>query len=243
MSPELFFGDCLDILPNIPDGSVDLVLCDLPYGTTQNKWDSVIPLPPLWQQYHRICRGAIVLTAAQPFTSVVVTSNLREFRYEMVWCKNKASGHLNAKKRPLLAHESVLVFSKKPPRYNPQKSTGHAPANFAKRIGWTSNYGAQRETTYDGGNTDRYPTTLMPFPVVNNDSPDRCHPTQKPVELMEYLIKTYTNPGDTVLDNAMGSGTTGVACMNTGRKFIGMEKVRRYFEAAQRRIGTAFLLS
>lgn len=232
----LHHGDCLALLPTLPSGSVDMVLCDLPYGTTQNKWDSVLPLDVLWAEYRRVCRGAVVLTAAQPFTSALVTSNLRAFKYEWVWCKNKASGHLNAKKRPLQSHESVLVFVETKAVYNPQRSSGHRPANYAKRIGWSPNYGAQREAEYKGGITDRCPTSLLPFPVVNNDSPDRHHPTQKPVELLEYLIRTYTDEGGTVLDNTMGAGSTGVACVNAGRKFIGIESDRQYFDAACKRL-------
>jgi site-specific DNA-methyltransferase (adenine-specific) len=225
----LYNADCLEILPSLPAASVDLILSDLPYGTTQNKWDSVIPLAPLWREYKRISRGAIVLTAAQPFSSQLVSSNIEMFRYEWIWAKNKASGHLNAKKRPLVAHESILVFSHDAPPYFPQKSSGHRPSNYAKRVTHTPNYGAQRSTTYGGGNTDRYPTSVLSFPVLNNDSPDRYHPTQKPVELMAYLIETYTRGGDTVLDNAMGSGTTGVACALLNRRFIGIERDSAYF--------------
>jgi len=241
MDFTLHLGDCLELMKTLPDGSVDLVLCDLPYGTTQNKWDSVIPLGNLWTEYRRVCTGAIVLTAAQPFTSALVMSNLQMFKYEWVWCKNKASGHLNAKKRPLQAHESILVFAEGTAPYTPQKSDGHRPANYAKSINRSSNYGAHRETVHKGGNTDRYPNTLLPVSVVNNDSPERCHPTQKPVALMEYLVLTYSNEGDTVLDNTMGSGTTGVAAVKHGRRFIGMEKDPDYYRIAQQRIEKAWL--
>lgn len=233
---KLFCGDCLPLMRGLPDKSVDMVLADLPYGTTQNKWDSIIPLPELWEQYRRVCKGAIVLTAAQPFTSTLIMSQQDLFRYDMVWVKNKASGHLNAKKRPLVSHESVLVFSEGQPPYYPQMSEGHKPANYAKRTCHSTNYGKQTEATYRGGNTVRYPRSDLHFDVVNNDSPDRAHPTQKPVDLMEYLIRTYTAEGQTVLDNCMGSGSTGVAALRASRQFIGIEKDETYFNAAKLRL-------
>lgn len=233
---DLFQGDCLDLMKSIPDQSVDLVLCDLPYGTTQNKWDSVIPLIDLWAEYHRVCSGAIVLTAAQPFSSVLVTSNLQRFKYEWVWRKSKVTGVLNAKIQPLRQHEVVLVFSDKSPPYFPQ---GLEPCS--KRTGTgvskgksSGNYGKITETadgTYEQTATG-YPRSVLDIPSEGKT----VHPTQKPVALMEYLIKTYTNEGDMVLDNTMGSGTTGVACMNTGRRFIGMERDPTYFEIAQQRV-------
>jgi DNA modification methylase len=237
---QLLLGDCLDLFDVIPDGSVDMVLADLPYGTTACKWDSIIPFDLLWRGYKRVCKpnAAIVLTASQPFTSALVMSNPRWFKQELVWRKNKASGHLNANRRHLTAHESIVLFSPGTPAYNPQRTSGHRPANYAKRIKYTPVYGAQVSTEYEGGNTDRAPTTVVEFPVVNNDGSGdgRFHPTQKPVALMEYLIRTYTNEGDLVLDNTMGSGTTGVACVNTGRRFIGIEKEPEYFAVAERRI-------
>jgi site-specific DNA-methyltransferase (adenine-specific) len=226
-------------MAELPDSSVDLILCDLPYGTTRNAWDAVIPFDQLWAQYRRIARGPVVLFAAQPFTSALVMSNPEWFRYDLVWRKNKASGHLNAKRMPLRGHESVLVFYDQIGVYNPQKTTGHAPANYARRTTHSTNYGAQGNTVYDGGNTDRYPTSVIDWPVVNNDDPDRHHPTQKPVGLCEWLIRTYTNEGATVLDNCMGSGTTGVACVNTGRAFIGFEKDPGHFATSQARIDRA----
>jgi DNA modification methylase len=232
-------GDCLELLCGIADDSVDLVLCDLPYGTTRNKWDSVIPLDLLWAQYKRISRGPIVLFAAQPFTSALVMSNIDWFRYDLVWRKNKASGHLNAKKLPLRAHESVLVFYEEFGIYNPQMTTGHKPSNYAKRTTQSTNYGAQGSTVYEGGNTERYPNSVIDWPVVNNDDPDRHHPTQKPVGFCEWLVRTFTNEGAVVLDNCMGSGTTGVACAKTGRRFIGMERDPDYFKIASERIRAA----
>lgn len=232
----LISGDCLTVMNQLPDSSVDMILCDLPYGTTQNKWDVVIPMDQLWGHYRRLCRGAIVLTASQPFTSQLIVSNIGQFRYEWIWSKNKSSGHLNAKKRPMLSHESIVVFSENSPVYFPQKTVGHRPSNYAKRTTATENYGKQVSTVYEGGSTDRYPVSVLNFNVVNNDSPDRYHPTQKPAELLEYLIRTYTTEGQWVLDNCMGSGSTGVACANTGRNFIGIEKDAEYFEIARKRI-------
>jgi DNA modification methylase len=212
---KLMLGDCIERMKEIPDGSVDMVLTDPPYGTTQCKWDSVIPFEPMWEQLKRVRRrnGAIVMTASQPFTSALVMSNVDMFHQALVWKKNKASGHLNANKRHLTGHEDIVVFCKNLPTYNPQKWKSN-PANAATKTKPTTVYGREVRTTYSGGNTDRYPTSVLTFDVVNNDNSGegRFHPTQKPVSLMEYLIKTYTNEGETVLDFTMGSGTTGVAC-------------------------------
>jgi DNA modification methylase len=228
---SLMQGDCLDLMRQIPDGAVDLILCDLPYGTTQNKWDSVIPFEPLWREYKRVCRGAIVLTAAQPFTSLLVMSNLAMFSQALIWKKNVASNFLNANRQHLSRHEDIIVFCSGQPTYNPQKTAGRA--YIAKRYGHDDageNYGEiARTTTVNTG--DRNPITVID---VNREV--GLHPTQKPVALMEYLIRTYTNEGETVLDNCMGSGTTGVACINTGRKFIGIEKDEKYFQIARDRI-------
>ena len=232
MVVTLLHGDCLDLLNVVPSGSIDLILCDLPYGTTQNKWDSVIPLEPLWKEYKRICTGAIVLTAQTPFDKVLGVSNLEMLKYEWIWEKTNASGHLNANKAPMKAHENVLVFYQKQPTYNPQKTSGHE-RKTATRIGFSTNYGEQRMTSYDS--TERYPRSVLTIPSDKQKS--SLHPTQKPVALMEYFIRTYTNEGDTVLDNCMGSGTTGVACKNLGRNFIGMESDAAYFDIAQKRIG------
>jgi site-specific DNA-methyltransferase (adenine-specific) len=230
---DLMKGDCLELMKGIPDGTVDMVLCDLPYGTTQNKWDSVIPLDLLWAQYKRICNGAIVLTAGQPFTSLLVMSNLRMFKYVMAWDKTQVTGFLNSKKQPLRRHEDVAVFYSKQPTYNPQ-FTQSTPYAISRKHA-TESYGAQTDnsTVSDGR---RFPTSVIDIPQVRVKG---GHPTQKPVALMEYLIRTYTNEGMTVLDNCMGSGTTGVACVNTGRKFIGIEMDDGYFEIAQKRIAGA----
>jgi site-specific DNA-methyltransferase (adenine-specific) len=225
---NLMHGDCLELMKDVPDQSVDMILCDLPYGTTQNKWDSVIPFEPLWAQYKRICKGAIVLTATQPFTSALVASNSRDFRYEMVWEKSSVTGHLNAHRRPMRTHEDVLVFSDFAPPYYPQ---GLKPyGKTAKRGNNGTNFG--KSETENHQEFTNYPRSIIR--IANDSKP--VHPTQKPVALMEYLIRTYTNEGDTVMDNCMGSGTTGVACVNTGRRFIGMEQDAKYFEIAQKRI-------
>lgn len=238
---ELYRGDCLDVMADIPNQSIDLILCDLPYGTTQNKWDSVIPFDALWRHYNRICRGAVVLTSAQPFTSVLIVSNIRQFKYQWVWNKSKVTGVLNAKKQPLRNHEDVCVFYKKQPTYNPQ---GLASCNKRRDIGskkdggTSTNYGSLTETE-DGRYLQQ--NTGYPRSVLEIASEGKTvHPTQKPVALMEYLIKTYTNEGDTVLDNCMGSGTTGVACGNTGRNFIGIEREKEYYHIARKRIAEAY---
>lgn len=237
---DLRMGDCLEIMQSIPDGSVDMVLCDLPYGTTQNKWDSIIPLNQLWSEYWRVVKpdGAVVLTAAQPFTSALVMSQVDNFKYEWIWQKSRPTGHMNAKKQPMREHESACVFYKKQVTYNPQFREG-APNHVSavpKVKSMSGNYGAQYEVVEEI-TTRKYPKTILQFAVV---SPTHVlHPTQKPVALMEYLIRTYTNEGDTVLDNTMGSGTTGVACRNTGRKFIGIERDPEYFRIASERIAGA----
>jgi site-specific DNA-methyltransferase (adenine-specific) len=233
----LMKGDCLGRMKEIPDNSIDLVLCDPPYGTTRNKWDSIINFELLWIELNRICNGAIVMTAQAPFDKLLACSNLGMFKYEWIWEKNKATGHLNAKKMPMKSHENVLVFYKKPPTYNPQMTNGHKPANHAVNTGTGSNYGKQSTAEY-GGNTTRYPRSVIQIPVINNDDPDKVHPTQKPVELMEYFVNTYTNENETVLDFTMGSGTTGVACRNLNRKFIGIEMDDNYFNICKNRILT-----
>lgn len=233
----LMQGDCLERMKEIPSGSVDMVLCDLPYGTTQNKWDSVIALDRLWTEYWRIVKpnAAIVLTAQTPFDKVLGTSQLSYLKYEWIWEKTTATGHLNAKKMPMKAHENVLVFYKNLPTYNPQKTTGHKPANsYTKHQDDGSNYGKTRSGISGGGQTDRYPRSVQVFSTDKQKV--SLHPTQKPVALMEYLIKTYTNEGETVLDNCIGSGTTGVACANLSRKFIGVEMDEKYFSIAKKRI-------
>lgn len=214
----------------IPTGSVDMILCDLPYGTTACKWDTVIPFEPLWEQYRRIAKSnaAIVLTASQPFTTALVSSAIDWFRYAWVWEKSAATGHLNAKRMPMKLHEDVIVFSDTPSLYNPQ---GLRPFNRLVRRGNNGdNFG--KSGTENFQEFTNYPRSIIRF---DNDSKP-VHSTQKPVALMEYLIKTYTNEHAIVLDNCMGSGTTGVACMNTNRRFIGIEKDFKYFGIAMDRI-------
>lgn len=233
---KLYKGDCLELMRSIPDASVDMILCDLPYGTTRNKWDSTIPLPDLWAEYCRICRGAIVLTAQAPFDKVLGASNLPMLRYEWIWEKTAATGHLNAKKAPMKSHENVLVFYSEQPTYNPQMMPGRAYSVTQKGTSKSNNYGQQVDVTTENSGY-RYPRSVIVFGKDKQRQP--LHPTQKPVALMEYLIRTYTNEGDLVLDNCMGSGTTGVACMNTGRRFIGMEMDEDYFKIAGERIQKA----
>lgn len=232
---ELYHGECLEVMSTLPDGSVDMILCDLPYGTTQNKWDTVIPFEPLWEQYWRVIKrnGAVVLTAAQPFTSALGASQIEHLRYSWVWEK-EPSGNLNAKKRPMPAHEDVLVFCKDIENYYPQGLRPTLRKRSASDNSKTKNYGLQKAVPYEQTVTG-YPTTVMSF----GKDRDKLHPTQKPVALMEYLIRTYTNSGETVLDNTMGSGTTGVACKNAGRRFIGIERDPTYFEIAKDRISKA----
>lgn len=226
---QLMNGDCLELMKGIPDLSVDMVLCDLPYGTTQNKWDSVLPLDQLWHEYKRICSGAIVLTAQTPFDKVLGASNLQMLKYEWLWDKPRATGHLNAKKQPMKAHENILVFYSKQCIYNPQMTPGetYAVGGGSSKMDNYGSFSTKREN--DG--SMRYPRSIQKFKTETG-----LHPTQKPVALMEYLIRTYTNEGMTVLDNCMGSGTTGVACINTSRNFIGIEMDEKYFEIAQKRI-------
>jgi DNA modification methylase len=233
---EMLLGDCLDVMREIEDGSVDMVLCDPPYGTTACKWDAVIPFEPMWAHVKRVLKknGAAVFTAQTPFDKMLGASNIADLRYEWIWQKESGSGHLNAKKAPMKNHENILVFYSSPPVYNPQMRQGFKPYTQSQGKTKSQNYGAQTGavTISDGS---RYPLTVVEFARDK----DKVHPTQKPVALMEYLIKTYTNPGETVLDFTMGSGTIGVACMNTGRNFIGIEKDEGYYEIACERIAAA----
>ena len=239
----LHLGDCLDVMQGIPDGSVDAVICDPPYGTTACKWDSVIPFEPMWAQLKRIVKpnGAIVLMASQPFTSALIMSNVAMFRYQWIWEKNKATGHLNAKKRPLVSHEDVVVFSKATTNYFPQglveKETPSISKGDRGRKGVGSSGDCYGAATKDAVQTHgNYPRSVIKFTV---DMKAEFHPTQKPVALMEYLIRTYTNPGETVLDFTCGSGTTGVAAANTARRFIGIERDPDYFQIASAHIQKA----
>lgn len=241
MIVDLLHGDCLELMAGLPDGSVDMILCDMPYGTTACKWDTVIPFEPLWAQYRRIAKrnAAIVLTASQPFTTALIASNMREFRYCWVWDKKKPSNFPLAKLQPMKYHEDIAVFCAGKAPYNPimvpvegRKATKGVNKNPQVFGGKLDNPEYLRKVY-----TDKYPSSILEF--SNADQTNRYHPTQKPVALMEYLIRTYTREGETVLDNCMGSGTTGVACANTGRNFIGIERDPGYFAIASERIAAA----
>jgi len=236
---KTYLGDCLELMPkHIEDKSIDMIFCDLPYGTTRNKWDSIIPLDKLWSEYERIIKdnGAIVLFAQTPFDKVLGASNLKLLKYEWIWEKDRASGHLNAKKMPMKAHENILVFYKKLPTYNPQKTTGHKPSNTSgRRLKETTNYG-KFEQIISGGQTTRYPRSVQKVNVVNSQH-GIIHPTQKPLSLIEYMIRTYTNESDLILDNTCGSGTTGLGAKNLKRNYIMMEQDPKYFEIAKARVG------
>lgn len=230
-------GDCLELMRGIPDGSVDMILCDLPYGTTRNKWDSIIPLDELWAQYERIIkeRGAIVLTASQPFTTTLIASNTKSFRYSWVWEKSRFANQMLAKKQPLKIHEDICVFSVKPHVYYPQglieiNKTTKQGARITDNLG-----GGKRATSYEQTHTN-YPRSILQFKSEGKT----VHPTQKPTELFEYLIRTYTNKGEVVLDNTIGSGTTAVAAIITGRQFIGIEQDAKYVAIANERIAKAW---
>lgn len=230
MKIELLKGNCLELMKNLPDESIDMILADPPYGTTRNKWDSVIPLDKMWEQFRRVAKknAAICIFSQMPFTAELVNSNRKDFRYEWIWQKPQGTGFLNANRMPMKAHENICVFYRAMPTYIPQYTWGggivknhHAPSN---------NYGNYHSvvTVSDGR---RFPTDVLRYNMARGS-----HPTQKPTDLLEYLIKTYTKEGETVLDPCMGSGSTGVACVNTGRDFIGMELNQGYFETASKRI-------
>ncbi len=236
MNIELYFDDCIKSLDKIPEKSVNLVLCDLPYGVTQNKWDHIIPPEQLWPKLERIItdNAAIILTATQPFASLLITSNLSMFKYDLIWSKTIASGQLNVKRQPLRTHEHILVFYKKQPTYNEQKTKGE-PYSISRKANYANeNYGAQKENSKvnDGY---RHAKSVL---TISNPRIKGGHPTQKPDELLTNLIKTYSNPGDMVLDCCMGSGSTGVAAIGEGRSFIGMENDSTYFDMALGNIKT-----
>ena len=229
-------GDCLERMKEIPDGSVDMILADPPYGTTACKWDTVIPLEPMWEQLKRVIKpnGAIVMTASQPFTSVLVCSNIKMFKYEIIWEKDKPSDFATAKFKTMKYHESVLIFAKCRSTYNPQMVVGKPNHGVGKGIRRKNNEsGANTATVSNKTDGLKHPRSVL---KINRESKP-VHPTQKPVALMEYLIKTYTQEGETVLDFVMGSGTSGIAAKNTGRNFIGIEKDAGYFEIAKQRLG------
>ena len=233
---KLYQGDCIEIMNNIPDKSIDMILCDLPYGTTSNQWDEIIPFDKLWNQYKRIIKddGAIVLFSQMPFTAKLAMSNIEWFKYEWIWQKEAPTGHLNAKKMPLKLHENILVFYKNLPTYNPQMKYGKEKyVSITRASQSSSNYRQFTRDVISTSNGERYPKDII---KCKRDS-NKLHPTQKPVPLLKYLIKTYTNTNDTVLDNCMGSGSTGVACKQLDRNFIGIELEKKYYEIAKERIG------
>lgn len=237
---EVYLGDCLELMSDIADKSIDLIITDPPYGSTKCRWDSVLDLESLWRQYRRIIKdnGAVIMTAQTPFDKVLGCSNLEMLRYEWVWEKTMATGHFNARKMPLKAHENVLVFYKNLPTYNPQKTQGHHPINsYTKYVATQNNteiYGEAKTEITGGGETDRYPRSVLVFPTDRQTC--NLHPTQKPVKLFEYFIKTYTNKGDLILDNCAGSGTAGVAAVNTGRDYILIEKDPEYYQTILKRM-------
>jgi site-specific DNA-methyltransferase (adenine-specific)/modification methylase len=223
-------------MKGIPDKSIDMILCDLPYGTTKNKWDSVILLDELWKEYKRIIKdnGVIVLTSQGIFTAKLILSNEKWFKYKLVWEKSKATNFLNAKKQPLRKHEDICVFYNKQPQYNPQMTEGKPYDKGVRKNQLTGSYG-DFNPVHVKSEGMRYPTDVVYFKTAESEG-KVYHPTQKPVALLEYLIKTYTRENELILDNCMGSGSTGVACLNTNRKFIGIEKDDNYFEIAKKRI-------
>lgn len=230
---RIYNGDCLKIMPLLPAKSVDMILCDLPYGVTNCHWDSAIPFEPLWQNYKRLIKdcGAIVLTATQPFATDLINSNRKWFKYELIWCKTQGANFMNANVAPLRAHENILIFCQKKTIYNPQKIEGlpYCTKNNSMK---TKAYSAiPNVITNNEG--DRFPLSWV---KMANSNGDKIHPTQKPVALFEYLIKTYTNEGDIVLDNCAGSFTTGVACQNLGRHFIGIELDKEYYKIGKERM-------
>ena len=232
----LMKGDCLERMKEIPDGSVDLILTDTPYGTTACKWDSVIPLEPMWKELKRIIKpnGAIVLFGSEPFSSHLRCSNIKDFRYDWIWVKEQGIGFANANKMPMKKHEIISVFYKRLPTYKPQGLQPFSKKVIRKEtdVGEYMGKNGVQNTSYEQKHTN-YPTSLLEF---SRNKVGTVHPTQKPAALMEYLIKTYTNENETVLDFTMGSGTTGLACMNTNRKFIGIERDDKYFDISVKRI-------
>ena len=229
---KLVHGDCLDVLQNVPDNYVDLVLTDPPYGITACKWDTIIPFEALWKQLKRITKpnSAIIMMASQPFTSMLIMSNLEMFKYCWVWKKNIKTGFLNAKKQPLRQTEDIVVFYNTQCVYNPQKTGGHLPVHSYTKRGIDGDTLGKTKAVSGGGQNDRYPSNILEMKTVSGK---RLHPSQKPIDLMDYFIKTYSNENDVVLDFSMGSGTTGVSCKNLNRSFIGIELNRKYFDKAK----------
>jgi site-specific DNA-methyltransferase (adenine-specific) len=239
---KIHCGDCLELMPQIEDKSIDMILCDLPYGTTACKWDTVIPFEPLWEQYKRIIKdnGAVVLFGSEPFSSYLRMSNIKDYRYDWKWDKVIGSGSLNVRYMPLKRYEDVIIFYKKTPTYNPQmvlrdKTKLRPCGQFLKP---NETYGLKKKEQYLYDEDYKYPDTKLEYHSRENElnSKHKIHPTQKPVALLEYLIKTYTNEGETVLDNCIGAGTTAIACKNTNRNFIGIEQEQKYVDIANERL-------
>ena len=231
----LYLGDCLGIMSNIPNNSVDFICCDLPYGMTAPKWDEHIDMVELWEQYNRIIKnnGTIALFASQPFTTKLIASNEKDFRYCWYWLKNQGTNFFHAKRMPIRKIEEICIFKKG--KYYPQITDGHIPTNSAKGCSNGQAYHGTNKRDYEGGKTTRYPTNILEFSCVDNYS--RLHSSEKPLDLIKYLIKTYTDENDMVLDNTMGSGTTCLAAKELNRKFIGIEKEPKYYEIACQRCG------
>lgn len=235
----LFWADCFDVFPSIPEKSVDAIIADLPYGTTACKWDSLLPLDKLWNEYKRVLKpnGVIILTSSQPFTSILINNDLKMFKYTLVWDKVAVTNPMLAKKQPMRCHEDIVCFYDKQPTYNPQMRVGVKWSRAGKKQHKTDTLG--QSTLFNNGSDEsemKYPKSILTF--SNADKTKNEHPTEKPIELMEYLVKTYTNENDTVLDNTMGSGTTGLACLKTNRQFIGIEKEKQYYDVAVRRLSS-----
>jgi site-specific DNA-methyltransferase (adenine-specific) len=237
LESKIICGESIEEMGKIEKESIDMILCDLPYGTTQCKWDIIIPFDKLWEQYERIIKpnGAIVLTATQPFTSQLVMSNLKLFKYSLVWEKSKSTGYLNSKKMPMRSHEDILVFYKKPPTYNPQMTEGK-PYDKGSAHRPTEVYNKQKKEVHVKNDSGlRYPKSVQYFKTAESEG-KVYHPTQKPIKLFEWLINTFSNEGDIILDNCMGSGTTPIACLKTNRRYFGIELDSKYYEIAQDRI-------
>jgi DNA modification methylase len=238
---EILLGDCLELMKDIPNGSIDMILCDLPYGTTACKWDTIIPFDKLWEQYERIIKpnGAIILFGQEPFSSYLRISNLKIYKYDLIWNKKFASNFAQAKKRPMNIQENICVFYSKQPNYNPQMITRDKPirattGSTSSNVSMTANFNLINDKVY----TEKYPESILLYPrTLGTDKNKTEHPTQKPIGLFEYLVKTYTNENDLVLDNTAGSGTTAIACLNTNRQFIVMEKEQKYYDIILKRVG------
>lgn len=232
---KIHFGDCLELMKEIPDRSIDCIICDLPYGITAPKWDENINMTKLWCQYNRIIKGnsVIALFSSQPFTTKLISSNEKDFKYCWYWNKNQGTNFFHAKTMPIRKIEEICIF--KNGKYYPQISDGHVPTNSASGCSNGKAYNGTNKRNYEGGKTTRYPTNILNFKCVDNYS--RLHSAQKPVELIEYLLKTYSNENDLILDNCAGSGTTGVACINTNRNYILIEKEEKYYKIAKERLG------